>query len=165
MALVSGWKMSKEAAAGSSQSGLIYLKYTFRFRDWFDEPNDDWLDAIEATSDELLGAYSRTEDKAMAMAFGARGKKRLNRVFDVIGFIYPDYRFPARKQKGKRKTAASTSSSAPKVKKVKVFTHRPRHIETVDVPELIERVGVAPATEPGHAMSVEHVQIQPNSRN
>jgi hypothetical protein len=67
----SGWEMPKEAVAGSSQSGLIYLKYTFRFRDRFDEPNDDWLDAIEATSDELLGAYSRAEDEAMTVAFGA----------------------------------------------------------------------------------------------
>jgi hypothetical protein len=56
---------------GSNQSGLVYLKYTFRFRDQFGEPNDDWLDAIEATSDELLGAYSRAEDKAMTVAFGA----------------------------------------------------------------------------------------------
>jgi hypothetical protein len=24
-------------------------------------------------------------------AFGGRGKKRLNRVFDAIGFVYPDY--------------------------------------------------------------------------
>jgi hypothetical protein len=75
------------------------------------------LDAIEATSDEPLGSYSRVEDEAMTMAFGARGKKRLNRVFDVVGFIYPDYCFPARKLKGKRKTSASASSSAPKAKK------------------------------------------------
>jgi hypothetical protein len=33
------------------------LKYTFRFREKFDEPNDDWLKCIEATSDELLGTY------------------------------------------------------------------------------------------------------------
>jgi hypothetical protein len=93
--------MPKEAAAGSSQSGLVYLKYTFRYRSQFDEQNDDWLDTIEATSDELLGAYSRTEDGAMTVAFGARGKKRLNRVFDVIGFVYPDYCFPVRRQGGK----------------------------------------------------------------
>jgi hypothetical protein len=49
--------MPKEDAAGSSQSGLVYLKYTFRYRSQFDEPNDEWLDAIEATSDELFGAY------------------------------------------------------------------------------------------------------------
>ena len=95
--------MPKEAAAGSSQGGLVYLKYTFRYRSQFDEPNDEWLDAIEATSDELLGAYSRTEDKAMTVAFGARGKRRLNRVFDVIGFVYPNYCFPVQQQKGKGK--------------------------------------------------------------
>jgi hypothetical protein len=123
--LANGWKMLKEDAAGSSQGGLVYLKYTFWLRDRFDEPNDDWLDAIEATSDELLGAYLRAEDEAMTVAFGVRGKKRLNRVFDVIGFIYPDYYFPVRKHKGKMKTAASAPSSAPKAKKVKVLTHRP----------------------------------------
>jgi hypothetical protein len=96
--LASEWEMLKEAAAGSSYSGLVYLKYTFRFRNQFDQPNDDWLDAIEATSDKLLGAYSRAEDKAMTAAFDARGKKRLNRVFDVIGFIYPDYFFPIQRQ-------------------------------------------------------------------
>jgi hypothetical protein len=92
--LANEWEMPKEITAGSSQDGLVYLKYTFRYRSRFDEPNDDWLDAIEATSDELLGAYSRTEDEAMTVAFGARGKRRPKRVFDVIGFVYPDYCFP-----------------------------------------------------------------------
>jgi hypothetical protein len=79
--LGSGWEMLKEAAVGSSPGSLVYLKYTFRYRDQFDEPNDDWLDCIEATSDELLGAYTRAEDDAMTLAFGGRGKKRLNRGF------------------------------------------------------------------------------------
>jgi hypothetical protein len=77
---------------------LVYLKYTFRYRDQFDEPSDDWLTCVEATSDELLGAYTRAEDDAMTLAFGRQGKKRLNRVFDVIGFVYPDYSYPSRKQ-------------------------------------------------------------------
>jgi hypothetical protein len=40
--LANGWEMSKEAAAGSSQGDLVYLKYTFRYKSQFDEPNDDW---------------------------------------------------------------------------------------------------------------------------
>jgi hypothetical protein len=137
--LGSGWEMSKEVAAGSSQSGLIYLKYTFKYRCQFDEPNDDWLDAIDATSDELLGAYSRAEDDAMTAAFGGRGKKQLNRViFDVIGFVYPDYCYPSRKQGKKIKVAASALSTTPKVKKVKVLTHWPRYIETTKVLKLAE---------------------------
>jgi hypothetical protein len=48
------------------------------------------------TSDELLGSYSKAEDNALSTAFGGRGKKRLNRVFDAIGFVYPDYRYPLR---------------------------------------------------------------------
>jgi hypothetical protein len=67
--------MPKETAAGSSQSGLFYLRYTFRYRSQFDEPNDDWIEAVEATSDELLGAYMKAEAEAMIIAFGARGKR------------------------------------------------------------------------------------------
>jgi hypothetical protein len=93
--LVNYWEMPKETAAGSSKGGLVYLRYTFWYRSQFDDPNDDWLDAIEATSDKLMGAYTKAEDEAMTVAFGARGKRRLNRVFDVIGFVYPDYFFPA----------------------------------------------------------------------
>jgi hypothetical protein len=61
--------MPKETAAGSSEGGLVYLKYTFRSRDRFDEPNDDWLKCIEAASDELLGAYSRAEDDTLTSTF------------------------------------------------------------------------------------------------
>jgi hypothetical protein len=138
------WEMLKEAVAGSIQSGLVYLKYTFRYRSQFDEPNDDFLDAIEAMSDKLLEAYSRAEDEAMAVAFSARGKKRLNRVFDVIGFVYPDYCFPIQRQGRKRKVAASTPSGAPKAKKVKVLTRRSKPIGTTDLPKLVERVETAP---------------------
>jgi hypothetical protein len=119
--LANEWEMTKETTTGSSQGGFVYLKYTFPYRSQFDEPNDDWIDVVEATSDGLLGAYSKTEDEAMIVAFGARGKRRLNRVFDVIGFVYPDYYFLARRQGGKRKVATSTSSSAPKSKRAKVL--------------------------------------------
>jgi hypothetical protein len=93
-----------------------------------------------ATSDELLGAYTRAEDDAMTLAFEGRGKKRLNRVFDVIGFVYSDYTYPSRKQGKKRKTAASAISVLPKGKKIKVLTHRPRYIETAKVPKLSEGI-------------------------
>jgi hypothetical protein len=95
--------MPKETTTDSSEGGLVRLKYTFRFREKFDEPNDDWLKCIEATSDELLGAYSKAEDNALSAAFVGRGKKRLNRVFDVIGFVYPDYRYSLQGQGKKRK--------------------------------------------------------------
>jgi hypothetical protein len=135
--------MPKETAVGSSQGELIHLKYTFRYRDRFDELNDDWLKCIEATSDELLGAYTRAEDDALSSAFGGRGKKRLNRVFDAIGFIYPDYCYPSRKQGKKRKTATSAISAMPKGKKIKVLTHRPRYIETTIVPKFGEETSSA----------------------
>jgi hypothetical protein len=64
------------------------------------------LKSIEAISDELLGAYSKAEDTALSAAFGGRKRKRLNRVFDAIGFVYPDYRYPARGEKRKNISSA-----------------------------------------------------------
>jgi hypothetical protein len=135
--LVESWEMPKETITESSEGELVRLKYTFRYGDKFDEPNDDWLKCIEVTSDELLGSYSKAEDNALSTAFGGRGKKRLNRVFDAIGFVYPDYRYPLRGQRKKRKTAASTTPDepAPKGKKSKVLTHRPCYIEPAVVPK------------------------------
>jgi hypothetical protein len=80
------------------------------------------------------------------LAFGGRGKRRLNRVFDVIGFVYLDYCYPSRKQGKKTKVATSAISATPKGKKIKVLTHRPRYIEAARVPKLAE--GPSSAIEP-----------------
>jgi hypothetical protein len=137
--LVENWEMSKETVTESSEGELVRLKYTFRYGDKFDEPNDDWLKCIEATSDELLGSYSKVEDNALSTAFRSRGKKRLNRVLDAIGFVCPDYRYPLQGQGKKRKATAVAASAEPvpkaTSKKMKVLTHRPRYIEPAVVPE------------------------------
>jgi hypothetical protein len=62
----------------------------------------------------------------------------LNRVFDVIGFVYPDYHYPLQRQGKNRKVAASATTAMPKGKKVKVLTHRPRYIEPAIVLEFGE---------------------------
>jgi hypothetical protein len=121
--------MPKDVDASSSQSagkgGLVYLKYTYRYRNQFGEPDDEWLEAIGSTCDEMVGAFTKVEDEALNIAFGGREKRRLNRVFDVIGFIYPDYCFPARKKVVKQKSAPKTSSAL-KQKRAKILTHRPK---------------------------------------
>jgi hypothetical protein len=140
--LVDNWEMPKETISNPNKGGLVRLKYTFRFRDQFIEPDDDWLKCVENISDELLGVYSKSEDNALSAAFGSRKKKRLNRVFDAIGFMYPDYHYPPRGQKrksatsGKDVTSAALSEPALKRRKVKVLTHRPRFIEPAIVPEI-----------------------------
>jgi hypothetical protein len=150
--LVESWDMPKETTADSNESGLVRLKYTFRFKDKFDEPDDDWLKCIEATGDELLGTYSKAEDNALSAAFGGRGKKKLNRVFDAIGFVYLDYHYPLQGQGKKRKTTASAIAAVPKSKKVKVLTYRPRYIESAVVPELGE--GASSTTEARQATQI-----------
>jgi hypothetical protein len=139
--LVEKWEMSQETIKETDEGGLVRLKYTFKFRDKFVELDDDWLKSIETVSDELLGTYSKAKDTALSAAFGGRKKKRLNRVFDAIGFVYPDYHYPVRGQKrkntssAKETTSSAPSEPAPKRKRVKVLTHRPRYIELATVPE------------------------------
>jgi hypothetical protein len=110
----------------------------------------------------LLGAYTRAEDDAMTLAFEGRGKKRLNRVFDAIGFVYPDYTYPSRKQGKKRKTATLAISAALKGKKIKVLTHHPRYIDTTMVPKLGEgTASTAKPERPSPASSKEELARVP----
>jgi hypothetical protein len=145
--------MPQETIKEADEGGHIRLKYTFKFGDKFVEPDDDWLKSIENLSDELLGAYSKAKDTALSAAFGGRKRKRLNRVFDAIGFVYPDYRYPIRGQKRKGTTsvkeeaATAPSEPAPKRKRIKVLTHRPRYIEPASVPEFTEDTSSATEAE------------------
>jgi hypothetical protein len=133
-------------------------------------PDDDWLKCIEATSDELLGPYSKAEDNALSAAFGSQKKKRLNRVFDAIGFMYPDYHYPPQGKKrksatsGKDAASAAPSEPAPKRKKVKVLTHRPRYIEPAVAPEFGgETSSATEAKEPAPAQKIEEPAAKPKT--
>jgi hypothetical protein len=166
--LAEKWEMPKETVKEPDEGGLVRLKYTFKYGDKFVEPDDDWLKSIEAISDELLGSYSKAEDTALSAAFGGRKKKRLNRVFDAIGFVYPDYRYPTRGQKRKNTSSAkeiasvAPSEPAPKRKKMKVLTHRPRYIEPATVPEYVgETSSATEAKEPTPLPNVEESAIMP----
>jgi hypothetical protein len=160
--LADKWEMPKETVREPDEGGLVRLKYTFKYGDKFVEPDDDWLKSIEAISDELLGSYSKAEDTALSAVFGGRKKKRLNRVFDAIGFVYPDYRYPTRGQKRKNTVSAKEVASAapseptPKRKRVKVLTHRPRYIEPATVPEFVgETTSATEAKEPTPLPNIE----------
>jgi hypothetical protein len=169
--LIDSWEMPKGTITNPSEGGLVRLKYTFRFGDRFVEPDDDWLKCVENTSDELLEAYSKSEDNALSAAFGSRKKKRLNRVFDAIGFVYPDYRYPPRGQKrkgaasGKVAISAAPSEPVPKRKKLKVLTHRLRYIEPAIVPVFGgETSAVTEAKEPAPpTQKIEEPAVMPKA--
>jgi hypothetical protein len=106
----------------------------------------------------------RAEDDALTSAFGGRGKKRLNKVFDVIGFVYPDYAYPSRKQGKKRKATTSAISIVPKGKKIKVLTHQPRYIETATVPKFGEEtISTADLGQPALASPREELAELPKA--
>jgi hypothetical protein len=75
----------------------------------------------------------------------------LNRVFDVIGFVYPDYCFPARKKGMIRKIATMTSSIVLKPKKAKVLTYQLKSF-------YLERAAKLPTTETSKAEATEAVE-------
>jgi hypothetical protein len=162
--LVEKWEMSKETITKPDEGGLVRMKFTFRYEGKFVEPDDDWLKCIEATSDELLGPYSKAEDIVLSAAFGGRKKKRFNRVFDAIGFVYLYYRYPLRGRKrkeatsGKGDASAAPSEPVPKRKRVKVLTHRPRFIEPAIVPEFVgEASSATEAKKPIPAQKTEEL--------
>jgi hypothetical protein len=166
--LVANWEMPKETISNPHEGGLVRLKYTFRFVDQFIEPDVDWLKCVEATSDELLGPYSKAEDTALSAAFGGRKKKRMNRVFDAIGFVYPDYHYPIQGQKRKGTAYVKEVASAapieptPKRKKIKVLTHQPRYIEPV--PEFVgEASSATEAKKPIPAQKAEELSAIPKA--
>ena len=104
----------------------------------------------------------------LSAAFGGQKKKRLNRVFDAIGFVYPDYRYPIRGQKRKgtasvkEVSSAAPSGPAPKRKKMKVLTHRPRYIEPAIVPEFVGETSLAiEAKEPTPLQNIEEPAVMP----
>jgi hypothetical protein len=126
------------------------------------------LKCIKVTSDELLGSYSKAKDNALSTAFGGRGKKRINRVFDAIGFVYPDYHYPVRGQGKKRKAAAQAAPAdpAPKAtgKKLTVLTHRPRYIEPAVVPEFgVEASSAAESRGSAAAQKAEEPATMPKA--
>jgi hypothetical protein len=162
--------MPKETVREPDEGGLVRLKYTFKYGDKFVEPDDDWLKSIEAISDELLGSYSKAEDTALSAAFEGRKKKRLNRVFDAIGFVYPDYHYPTRGQKRKNTSSAKEIASAapseptPKRKKMKVLTHRSRYIEPTTVLEFVgETSSATEAKEPTLLPNIEELTKVPTT--
>jgi hypothetical protein len=84
--------------------------------------------------------------------------------------MYPDYRYPPRGQKRKSATSgkdvASTAPSepAPKRKKVKVLTHRPRYIEPATVPEFGGKTSSATeAKEPALTQRIEEPTAMPKT--
>jgi hypothetical protein len=169
--LADKWEMPKETVSEPNEGGLVRLKFTFKYGDKFVEPDDDWLKSIEAVSDQLLGPYSKAEDTALSAAFGGRKKKRLNRVFDAIGFVYPDYCYPTWGQKRKDTTStkeaasAALSEPAPKRKKIKVLTHRPRYIEPTIVPEFFGESSSAPeAKEATPLKNIEESVTMPETK-
>jgi hypothetical protein len=74
--LASHWEMleTKEDSPtkqDAEKGGLMHLKYTYKYRNQFGEPDDDWLEAIESKCNKILGNFLKKEDKALTTAFGA----------------------------------------------------------------------------------------------
>jgi hypothetical protein len=115
--LAAEWDMPKvsEGDASDVEPGLIRLWCKYKFEDEFGEPSDGWLDFVEAKCIEILGNFSKSEVEALQQSFRARKRRRLNRVFDAIGFFYPDYPIMAQDSKKRKKKVATRHSKVPNI--------------------------------------------------
>lgn len=69
-----------------------------------------------------MGNFIKKEDEALTTAFGSRGKRRLNLVFDAIGFVHPKYPHLTQSGGKKKKASSKPSADSPKQKRAKVTT-------------------------------------------
>jgi hypothetical protein len=69
--LMAEWAMLRLAKGITlkEESGLVRLKFTYKFESGFGEPCQKWLEAIQEIN-EILGNCNK-EDEALSMAFGA----------------------------------------------------------------------------------------------
>jgi hypothetical protein len=99
--LVNEWEMPNDVDTSSSQSarkgGLVYLKYTYRYKNQFGETR--WRVAWSYWINLWWNVRCFHEGwrRNLKHCFWWSRKWRLNRLFNVIRFIYPDYCFPAEK--------------------------------------------------------------------
>jgi hypothetical protein len=101
------WDMPK-LKGEKKKKELVRLPYYYKFKKHFKAPCQEWLDTIEVMCNEILGNYSKKEDRLMTAAFDTRPKRRMNRVLDALNFDYPDYEQLGRGAEGqKRKRVAS----------------------------------------------------------
>jgi hypothetical protein len=86
----SGCGMPKKNEGGKKYE-FVCLPFRFKFEEQFKKPCTEWLEMLETMCNEILGNYTKKEDRLMIAAFGTRPKRRLNRVMDALNFEYPDY--------------------------------------------------------------------------
>lgn len=59
---------------GIDKGTLVRLSYQFKEQAVFKVPCVEWLEMIEVMCDDILGNFTKKEDKLMIVAFGSRGK-------------------------------------------------------------------------------------------
>jgi hypothetical protein len=137
--------MPKETINKPNEGGLVRLKFTFKYGDKFVEPDDDCLKSIEAVSDELLGHTRRQKIPHYPQPSEAGRRKGSTEYLMPSGscILTTVTKHGVKKRKDtvstKEAASAALSEPAPKRKKIKVLTHRPRYIELATVPESSEK--------------------------
>jgi hypothetical protein len=62
--LINDWEMPKETAAGSSEGVLVYLKYMYRYKSQFGEPNMNGLKPLRRLVMSCWGLIRRQRMKS-----------------------------------------------------------------------------------------------------
>jgi hypothetical protein len=115
------WKLSKEVKLKDEE--LVTLAFDFKEQSSYKAPSTGWLRFIEVKCYEMCGNYLTREHEDMQSIFGSKGKLRLNRVMDALGFEYLGYENPStnveagEKRKRDAKSEADEASPSRLVKK------------------------------------------------
>lgn len=75
----------------SKEGELVILTFEFKEQASYKSPTG-WLKLTEEKCNEIVGNYLIREHEDMSSTFESRGKLRLNRVMNAIGFEYPNYK-------------------------------------------------------------------------
>jgi hypothetical protein len=79
----------------TKEDGLVTLAFEYKEQASYKAPSVGWLKLIEERCNEIVENYLVREHEDMSSTFKSRGKLKINRVMNAIGFEYPDYTNPA----------------------------------------------------------------------
>jgi hypothetical protein len=68
---------------GGKKYELVRLPSRFKFEKQFKKPCTEWVEMIETMCNEILGNYTKKEDRLIIAAFSTQLNRRLNRVMDA----------------------------------------------------------------------------------
>jgi hypothetical protein len=153
--------MQKKKEAGKKHE-LVRLAYRFKFEKQFKKPCKEWLDMIETMCNEILGNYTKKEDKLMTTTFDTRPKRRMNQVMDALKFEYLDYERLDKGAEGVKRKRIVSILSRQAARMVKEDEKASKKTKTTPEPKVaVSKTRKAETPEPKITEAIEETPLTP----